>query len=186
MATVRLAATVQRIDERSNGDDAGTSAAHALCHVLQGNWAQAAAATEPLVGTARLVKAFLAALRLDSFGAEVALRLLNAGHSPAVAVRSSHALGRYNWWPTWLQEIVIERVVAGTLDNKTVTALKQCAFAGLSPTQARMARRLFNAEPQLIKATASRLENLGEHPAAARLRDGCVATVAFAARLIPV
>jgi len=185
-ATLRLATTVQRIDDRSIGDDAGTSAAHALCRVLQGDWAQAAAATEPLVGTARLVKAFVSALHLESFGAEIALRLLNAGHSPAVAVRSSHALGRYSWWPKWLQEIVIERVLADTLNNETVAALKQCAFAGLSPTQARMARRLFNAEPQLIEATASRLDNLGEHPAATRLRGGCEATVAFAARLIPV
>ncbi|GIM90704.1 hypothetical protein [Paractinoplanes toevensis] len=186
LAALRLAATVERIDERSIGDDAGTSAAHALGLVLRGEWAPAAVAVEPLIGTARLVKAFVAALHLESFGTEIALRLLNAGRSPAIAVRSSQALGRYSWWPKWLQEIVTERVLAGTLDNETVAALKQCAFAGLSPTQARMAKRLFNAEPQLVEATASRLENLGEHPAAERLRGGCVATVAFAARLIPV
>ncbi|MFD0516644.1 hypothetical protein [Paractinoplanes durhamensis] len=77
-------------------------------------------------------------------------------------------------------------MLAGTLDNDTIAALKECAFAGLTPTQARMAKRLFNAEPQLVEATASRLENLGEHPAAIKLRRGDVATVAFAARLIPV
>jgi hypothetical protein len=186
VAALRLAATVGRIDERSIGDDAGTSAAHALCLVLRGEWARAAAAMQPLIGTGRLVKAFVAALHLESFGAEIALRLLDAGHSPAVAVRSAQALVRYHWWPTWLQEIVTERVLAGTLDSETVAALKQCAYAGLSPTQARMAKRLLNAEPQLVEATASRLENLGEHPAAERLRGGCVATVAFAARLIPV
>ena len=49
-----------------------------------------------------------------------------------------------------------------------------------------MAKRLINAEPQLIEATAARLENLGEHPAARLLREGDLGTVAFAARLIPV
>ncbi|GIF21778.1 hypothetical protein BJ973_004773 [Actinoplanes tereljensis] len=186
LATVRLAATVARIDERSIGEDTGTAAAHALCLILTGDWARAAAAMESVIGTGPLLKAFVSALHLESFGAEIALRLLNADHSPAVAVRSSQALGRYSWWPKWLQEIVSERVLAGTLDNETVAALKQCAFAGLTPTQARMAKRLLNADQQLVEATASRLENLGEHPAAARLRDGCVATVAFAARLIPV
>jgi hypothetical protein len=186
LANVRLAATIERINERSLGDDAGTAAAYALSHVLQGKYATAAAAAEPIVGTGRLLKAFVSALHLESFGAQLAMRLLNAGNSPAVAVRPSAALARYSWWPSWLLEIVTERVMAGTLCGDTIAALKQCAFAGLTPTQARMAKRLFAAEPSLVETTASRLESLGEHPAAALLRRGDVATVAFAARLIPV
>ncbi len=185
-AAARLMSTVERIHERAIGDESGTTAAYALCHLLHGRWAYAAAEVEPLLGTAPLVKAFVAALRLESFGAKLALRLLNAGHSPAAAVRSSVALGRYGWWPSWLLKIVTERVLAGTLDVDTITALKQCAYADLSPTQARMAGRLINAEPQLVEATASRLDALGEHPTAVKLRGGDVTTVAFAARLIPV
>lgn len=185
-AAVRLAATVERINERSIGDDAGTAEAYGLCHVLRGRFARAATEVELSLGTTPLLKAFVSALRLEKFGADLALRLLNSGHSPATAVRASVALGRYGWWPAWLLEVVTERVVAGTLDPDTITALKQCAYAGLSPTQARMARRLINAEPQLVEATAARLETLGEHPAAVKLRGGDISTVAFAARLIPV
>ena len=185
-AIARLVRTVERINARSVADDTGTSAANALCHVLRGRWAQAAAEIEPRLGTAPLLRAFVAALRLEPFGAELVRRLLNAGHSPAAAVRWSASLGRYGWWPGWLHEVVVERVLAGDLDAETVAALKQCAYAELTPTQARMARRLFNAEPQLVEATASRLETLGEHPTAVRLRRGDVSTVAFAARLIPV
>jgi hypothetical protein len=185
-ATARLVATVDRITERATGDDAGTAQAYAQCLVLLGRWAEAATATEPALGTTPLVRAFVSALRLDGFGTELTLRLLKAGQEPSVAVRSSLAVGRYSWWPDWLLTIVTERVVAGTVDAKTITALQRCAFAELSPSQARMARRLFNAEPQLVEAAASRLENLGEHPAATRLRAGDLGTVAFAAKLIPV
>jgi hypothetical protein len=185
-AAARLVATVERINDRAVGDDAGTGSAYALCHVLHGRWAYAAAEVEPQLGTTKLVKAFVAALHLENFGVELAMRLLNAGHSPATAVRSSIALGRYSWWPGWLLKIVTERVLAGTLDSETIAALKDCAFADLTPTQARMAGRLINAEPMLVEATASRLEALGEHPTAVKLRLGDVTTVAFAARLIPV
>jgi hypothetical protein len=185
-AAARLVATVERINERAIGEDAGTTAAYALCHVLQGRWARAAAEIEPSLGTAPLLKAFVSALRLEKFGADLALRLLNSGHTPEAAVRSSVVLGRYGWWPSWLLKVVTERVLAGTLDADTITALKQCAYAGLSPNQARMARRLINAEPQLVEATAARLETLGEHPAAVKLRRGDISTVALAARLIPV
>nr|WP_296073272.1 hypothetical protein [uncultured Actinoplanes sp.] len=185
-AADRLVATVARINERTTADDAGTTAAYALCHVLHGRWARAAADIEPVLGTAPLLKAFVSALRLETFGAELAMRLLNGGYSPATAVRSCVALGRYSWWPSWLLTVVTERVLAGTLCADTIAALKQCAYAGLTPSQARMAKRLLNAEPQLVEATASRLETLGEHPAAHRLRGGDISTVAFAARLIPV
>jgi hypothetical protein len=184
--TARLIATVERINERATGDDAGTGEAYAHCLALQGRWAEAAAGIEPLVGPLPLVKAFVSALRLDGFGTELAVRLLKAGQPPAAAVQACLAVGQYSWWPDWLLTIVTERVLAGTVDSTTITALQRCAFAELSPSQARMAKRLINAEPQLVEATAARLENLGEHPAARRLREGDLGTVAFAARLIPV
>jgi hypothetical protein len=171
LAVARLLATVERLSERATGANSG---------------AEAASAAEPELGTVRLVRAVVAALRLESFGADLAERLLEAGHPPAASVKSARMIARYNWWPKWLLSIVTERVMAGTLDADTVAALKRCAFAELSPTQARMARRLLAAEPQLVEATASRLETLGEHPAAHRLRQGDLGTVAFAARLIPV
>ncbi|GIE97662.1 hypothetical protein [Paractinoplanes rishiriensis] len=185
-ATARLVATVERLDERATGDDAGTAEASALCRLLQGDWAEAAAQAEARMGTLPLVQAVVTALRLESFGADLVVRLLTAGQPPAAAVRTGRAIARYSWWPNWLLTIVSERVMAGTLTSDTIAALQRCAFAGLSPTQARMAKRLIAAEPQLIEATAHRLETLGEHPAATKLRAGCLDTVAFAARLIPV
>jgi len=184
--TARLVATVERINDRATGDDAGTTEAYAHCLVLRGRWAEAAAEIEPLTGTMPLVRAFVSALRLDGFGTELAVRLLKAGQAPAASVRACLAVGRYSWWPDWLLTIVTERVLAGTVDAETIKALQQCAFAGLSPSQARMAKRLIDAEPKLVEATAARLENLGEHPAARLLREGDLGTVAFAARLIPV
>lgn len=184
-ATARLISTVARINERSLGD-ARTAEADAICCLLRGDWAEAAAATEPVVGTLPLIRAVVSALRLNSFGADLAVRLLKSGHSPAAAVHASRTIGRYSWWPDWLQSIVVERAVSGTLDNDLIEALHTCAFAELSPAQARMARRLIAAETTLVEATAYRLEALGEHPAARRLRQGDLDTVAFAARLIPV
>jgi hypothetical protein len=184
--TARLIATVERLTDRALGDDSGTAEAYAHCLLLQGRWAEAAAEVEPVIGTMPLIRAFVSALRLDGFGSELALRLLKAGQAPAAAVQSCLAIGQYSWWPDWLLSIVTERVLAGTVDAKTITALQKCAFAELSPSQARMAKRLINAEPQLVEAAASRLENLGEHPAAKMLREGDLSTVALAARLIPV
>jgi hypothetical protein len=186
LAAARLVATVERLTERATGDNAGTDEAYALCRLLDGNWAEAASGAEPMLGTMPLVRAVVSALRLESLGADLAVRLLGAGQPPAAAVKAARAIARYGWWPKWLLSIVTERVIAGTLDAETVAALKRCAFAELSPTQARMAKRLLAAEPQLVEATASRLETLGEHPAARKLRQGDLGTVAFAARLIPV
>src|SRR5882724_7615996 len=44
----RLGHTVERLNERAMGDDAGTDGAYALCLVLQGRWAEAAAVLEPV------------------------------------------------------------------------------------------------------------------------------------------
>ncbi|MFF5288833.1 hypothetical protein [Paractinoplanes globisporus] len=184
-ATDRLVATVERIAERSLGG-ARTIEAYAICRLLRGEWAAAAAATEPVVGTLRLIQAVVAALRLNTFGSDLAVRLLKAGHAPAAAILAGRTIGRYSWWPDWMQSIVIDRAVAGALDEEVVAALQTCAFASLSPAQARMAKRLIAAEATLVEATAYRLEALGEHPAAHKLRRGDLDTVAFAARLIPV
>jgi hypothetical protein len=182
----RLVATVERLTERATGEETGTEAAYALCHALSGNWAEAAAETEPLVGTQPLLKAFVKALRLERFDNTLTVRLLRAGQSPQTAVRAGLVVGRYSWWPDWLIKIVTERALAGALDEDTITALDQCAYAELSPAQSRMARRLLNGDATLIDGTALRLETLGEPEAAAKLREGDLTAVALAARLIPL
>jgi hypothetical protein len=184
--TARLVATVDRLVDRALGDDSGTAEAYAPGGGGPARSAVPAAEVEPRLGTKPLVEAFVGALRLDGFGTELTLRLLRAGQSPAAAVESCLAIGPYSWWPDWLLSVVTERVLAGTVDASTLSALQRCAFAELSPSQARMAKRLINAEPHLVEATAARLETLGEHPAARMLREGDLGTVAFAARLIPV
>lgn len=182
----RLVATVERLEERSTGEDAGIAETWALCRCLQGDWAEAAAEAEAFVGTAPLLRAFVSALRLEHFDISLTVKLLNAGQVPAAAVRTGQIVGKYGWWPTWLLKIVNERAMAGTLDEDTIAALDNCAYAELSPAQARMARRLLNGEPDLIDASAYRLEGLGEARAAAKLREGDLIAVALAARLIPL
>ncbi|GIF20472.1 hypothetical protein BJ973_001624 [Actinoplanes tereljensis] len=182
----RLVATVERLTERATGDETGTEAAYALCHALDGRWADAAAEAEPLVGTQVLLKAFVKALRLERFDNALAVRLLRAGQSPQTAVQAGLVVGKYSWWPTWLLKIVTERALAGTLDDDTITALDQCAYAELSPAQSKMARRLLNGDETLIDGAAFRLETMGEPRAAAKLREGDLTAVALAARLIPL
>lgn len=184
-ATARLIATVNRIAERST-TEARTAEAYAVGRLLQGSWSEAAALIEPVAGTPALIRAVVEALRLDTFEADLVVHLLKAGQSPAAAILAGRAVGRYSWWPSWMLSVVTERAVSGTLTDEVVEALRTCAFAELSPAQARMAKRLIAAETQLVEATAYRLEALGEHPAAGKLRRGDLNTVAFAARLIPV
>lgn len=185
-AVHRLVATVERLTERATGEESGTDAAYALCHALDGRWAEGAAAAEPLVGTQTLLMAFVKALRLERFDNALTVRLLRAGQSPKIAVQAGLVVGKYAWWPTWLLKIVTERALAGTLDEETITALDQCAYAELSPAQSRMARRLLDGDATLIDGTALRLETLGEPEAAAKLREGDLTAVALAARLIPL
>jgi hypothetical protein len=184
-ATARLVATVARLDDRSTLDDAGTTEAYSVCHLLEGRWAEAASEVEPIIGTVPLVRAFVVALRLERFDAGLTLRLINAGQGPALAVESGLAIGKYAWWPGWLLRICTERALEGRLDAATILALDRCAFAELSPFQSRMARRLLNGEPGLIESAAGRLEGLGELVTAAKLREGDLTAVALAARLIP-
>jgi hypothetical protein len=185
-AVHRLVATVERLTERATGEETGTEAAYALCHALSGNWAGAAAEAEPLVGTKALLMAFVKALRLERFDNTLTVRLLRAGQSPQTAVQAGLVVGRYAWWPDWLIKIVTERALAGRLDEETITALDQCAYAELSPAQAKMARRLLNGDATVVDGAALRLETMGEPTAAAKLREGDLTAVALAARLIPL
>ena len=184
-AADRLSATVRRMAERAI-DASSTVEAAALVPALHGRYAEAAARAEPFVGTADLQRLFLAALRLERFDVKLALRLLEAGRTPADAVGSGILAGRYGWWPSWLRRIVTERALAGTLDRDTLAALDRCAYAELSPAQARLARRLLGGDAGLIATSAERLEALGEAEAAGRLRDGDLSAVALAARLVPL
>jgi hypothetical protein len=184
-ATTRLATTLERFAERSTGT-ASTEEAAALCLLLQGRDAEAAEAAEPLVGATPLLRLFLAALRLEYFDIPLALRLIEGGQSPEQAIRSGFLIGKYGWWPSWLLRVVTQRALAGDLDTDTIAALDRCAYADLTPYQARLARRLLDGEPELIVTAAQRLEGLGEKDAAARLRDGDLNAVALAARLVPL
>jgi hypothetical protein len=181
----RLAETLDRIDERSGGAVSTVEAA-ALCLALRGQHARAAAEAEPFVGTVPLLRLFVTALRLERFDIPLALRLLEGGQAPRRAVDAAILVGRYSWWPSWLLRIVTERALAGTLDQDTIAALDRCAYAALSPAQARLARRLLSGDAGLIVTSAERLEALGEHDAAVRLREGDLNAVAIAARLVPL
>jgi len=185
-ATDRLVATVKRLTERSTSEDSRTLEALALCSALQGRWADAASEAEPFVGTAPLLKAFVGALRLERFDMALTVKLLRAGQGPAKAVQTGLEVGKYGWWPAWLLTIVSERAMAGTLDRRTITAMDQCAYAELTPAQARVARKLLSGDPTLVDASAYRLEALGEATAATKLRKGDLSAVALAARLIPL
>jgi hypothetical protein len=184
-AAARLADTLRRFEERSTGTSSIDEAA-ALSLALNGRYADAAEAAEPLVGTMPLVRLFLTALRLEYFDIGVAMRLIDGGQAPEQAIRSGFLLAKYSWWPSWLLRVVTERALAGTLDSDTIHALDQCAYADLTPFQARLARRLLDGETDLIATAAHRLEGLGEQAAADRLRRGDLDAVALAARLVPL
>lgn len=185
-ATARLVATVQRLNERATGEDLATDETAALIHVLQGRYAEAASEAEPFVGTLRLIKAFVSALRLEYFDIGLTVKLIGAGQGPADAVHTGLAIGRYGWWPDWLLAIVADRALAGRLDQETIAALDRCAYAELSPAQSRIARKLLGGDQGMIEASAARLEDLGEAEAAGKLRQGDLTAVALAARLIPL
>lgn len=184
-ASERLRKTLARFAERSTSNFT-ISDAEALDLALHGRYAEAAAAAEPLVGTTPLVRIFVTALRLEYFDIRLVLRLITGGQTPEQAIRCGTLMGRYSWWPSWLLRVVADRALHGTLDDETIKALDQCAYAALTPFQSRLARRLLDGETELIVAAAHRLEGMGEYDAAARLRDGDLKMVALAARLVPL
>ena len=184
-AVERLGETVRRLEDRS-GDEFELREAHALCALLEGRFSEAASASEDFLKTQQVLRVFVGALRLERFDGDVAVKMLTGGHAPGAALRSGQVIGKYSWWPSWLLKVVTERAMAGDLDEETVAALDRCAYAELSPAQARIARRLLSGESELIDASAVRLEGLGEADAAAKLRKGDLTAVALAARLIPL
>ncbi|GIE74354.1 hypothetical protein Aph02nite_03040 [Actinoplanes philippinensis] len=184
-STERLIETVTRLEERS-GDGFSLVEAHALCHLLEGRFGEAAHACEEFIKTQQVLRIFVGAMRLERFDADLAVKMLAAGHQPAAAMHSGLVVGKYSWWPSWLITIVTERAMDGHLDKETVEALDRCAYAELTPAQSRIARRLLAGEDALIDASAVRLEGLGEMDAAEKLRKGDLTAVALAARLIPV
>ncbi|KUL30054.1 hypothetical protein [Actinoplanes awajinensis] len=184
-AVARLAATVDRLEERSS-DGFELREARALIYLLQGRTGDAAHAAEPFLKPQVILRSFVAALRLERFDTNLAVKLLSAGQDPRLALHSGQVVGKYSWWPSWLLKVVTERAMAGELDDDTITALDRCAYAELSPAQARLARRLLDGEESLIDASAVRLAGLGEGDAAAKLRKGDLTTVALAARLMPI
>ncbi|MBW6439689.1 hypothetical protein KZ829_38770 [Actinoplanes hulinensis] len=179
----RLVATLDRIEDRS-GDASMVAEARATCHLLLGRLGEAAFAAEAFVPTQKVLRAFVGALRMERFDVDLAVRMLAAGFEPAAAIRSGQIVGKYNWWPSWLLQVITERAMDGQLDDETVEALDKCAYADLDPVQVRVARRLLAGEDALIDASAQRLEALGEAHAADKLRAGDLATVALAARLV--
>lgn len=184
-AVARLVETVKRLRERS-GDGFELTEASALCHLLEGRPADAASEAEGFVTTQQILRVFVGALRMERFDNDLAVKMLAAGHSPSAALGSGAVLGKYSWWPGWLTKVVTERALSGRLDEQTITALDRCAYAELSPAQARIARRLLAGEQELIEASATRLETLNEPRAAKLLREGDLTAVALAARLIPL
>ncbi|MEV4278795.1 hypothetical protein [Actinoplanes xinjiangensis] len=184
-STQRLVETVARLEERS-GDGFSLTEAYAVCHLLEGRFGEAANAAEEFVKTQQILRIFVGAMRMERFDADLAVKMLAAGHQPAAAMQSGLVVGKYSWWPSWLIKIVTERAMDGQLDQETVEALDKCAYAELSPAQSRIARRLLSGEDALIDASAVRLEGLGETDAAEKLRKGDLTAVALAARLIPV
>ncbi|MBG0562934.1 hypothetical protein [Actinoplanes aureus] len=181
----RLVATVERLGERS-GEAFELREVHALCHLLEGRYGEAANEAEEFVKTHSILRIFVGALRLERFDGDVAVKMLAAGQPPAAALASGKVIGKYSWWPSWLLKIVTERALAGELDEETVAALDRCAYAELSPAQSRIARRLLAGEDALVDASAVRLEGLGEKDAAEKLRKGDLNAVALAARLMPL
>jgi hypothetical protein len=184
-SAARLEATLRRLADRAS-DNASTVEAHALCQALAGRFAEAAAEAELFLGTTPLLRIFLGSLRLERFDMNLAVRLIGTGQRPAMAIRSGLVVGKYAWWPDWLLKIITERAVAGTLDAEMIAAMDRCAYAELSPAQAKVAGKLLSGNQAAIDASAASLEGMGEKGAAARLREGDLNAVALAARLIPL
>ncbi|MEV0899847.1 hypothetical protein [Actinoplanes sp. NPDC049802] len=181
----RLVATVDRLEERS-GEAFSLIEAHATCALLQSRFGEAAHAAEEFLKTQQILRVFVGALRMERFDGELAVKMLAGGFTPAAALHSGLVVGKYSWWPSWLIKVVTERALDGNLDDETVEALDKCAYAELSPAQARIARRLLAGEDSLIDTSALRLEALGKADAAEKLRKGDLTMVALAARLIPL
>jgi hypothetical protein len=181
----RLRETIERLAAR-DVDPSALVEAEVVSWVLDGDYARAAAQIEPRVGAVVLLRMFVAALRVAHLNVNVTAQLLNAGRTPAEAIYAGKIVGKYGYWPDWLRDLVVEHAQAGTLTDEFVAALDLCAFATLRSTQSRLARQLLRRDPAAINSAARTLETIGEGDIAARLREGDMGAVAFAARFASV
>ncbi|GAA2710952.1 hypothetical protein [Actinoplanes palleronii] len=184
-AAHRLRETIGRLADRDI-ERTTLLEAEAVSWVIDGDFAHAAAEIEARVGTVVLLRVFVAALRVAHLDVNVTAQLLNGGRTPAESIYAGKILGKYGYWPDWLHNLVVEHAMAGTLTDEFVAALDLCAFATLRSTQARLARQLLRQEPEAINNAARTLETIGEIEIAARLREGDMGAVAFAARFASV
>jgi hypothetical protein len=184
-AANRLRETIGRLAERDI-DPATLVEAWAVSWVIDGDYSRAAAEVESRLGAVALLRVFVSALRVSHLNVNVTAQLLNFGRTPAEAIYAGRVLGKYGYWPDWLQGLVVEHAQAGTLTDEFVKALDLCAFATLRSTQSRLARQLLRREPAAINSAARILESIGEAEIAARLREGDMGAVAFAARFASV
>jgi len=181
----RLRETIDRLAAREV-DPAALVEAEVVLWVIDGDYARAAAEIEPRAGAVVLLRIFVSALRVAHLDVSVTAQLLNGGRTPAEAIFAGKIVGKYGYWPDWLRDLVVEHAMAGTLTDDYVAALDLCAFATLRSTQSRLARQLLRGEPAAVNSAARTLEAIGETEIAARLREGDVGAVAFAARFASV
>ena len=179
--TDRLEALLARRRDHDRAD--GMHEAQAICSLLRQRYGRAAAAMESVVGLGELLNAFLSSLRSSKLDSGITIELLRRGQDPAKAVRTGLALGQYGWWPQWLRSVTTALALEGRLDSAVITALDRCAFAELTPIQARMARKLIGGDAELATLAASRLTSLGKPDAAAALLRGELEAIAMAAKL---
>jgi hypothetical protein len=184
-AAGRLRETIDRLRARVD-DPVSLAEAEAVCLVIDGRYAQAAAASEARFGAIRLLRVFVSALRVAHLDVPVTAQLLAAGRTPAEAIHAGRIIGRYGWWPDWMRALVVERATTGALTDEFVAALDTCAFATLRSTQARLAKLLLRGDRSAVITAARTLDSLGETGMAARLRAGDLNAVAFAARFASV
>ncbi|MEU4691380.1 hypothetical protein [Actinoplanes sp. NPDC023714] len=184
-AAERLRETIARLAVR-DVDQSTLAEALAVSWVIDGEYARAAAEMEARVGAVALLRVFVSALRVSHLNVNVTAQLLNSGRTPAEAIYAGRVLGKYGYWPDWLQSLVVEHAQAGTLTEEFVKALDLCAFATLRSTQSRFARQLLRGEPAAIRSAVRILESIGEAEIAGRLREGDMGAVAFAARFASV
>jgi hypothetical protein len=179
--TERLEALLERRRDSNRVD--GVREALAICSLLRQRYGVAASEVESVVGMPKLLDAVFAALRSSQFDGAITIELLRRGQEPEDAVRIGLALGTYGWWPAWLRSVTTELALDGRLDSATITALDRCAFAELTPIQARMARKLIGGDDALASLAASRLASLGKPEAAEALLRGDLEAIAMASKL---
>ena len=81
-----------RLEERS-GDGFSLTEAHALCHLLEGRLGEAANASEEFLKTQQILRIFVGAMRMERFDADVAVKMLAAGHDSVVVRDGETAVG---------------------------------------------------------------------------------------------